>query len=303
MQRFLLHLLFFLLAVAAVAGAVFSLDVGYADPYYYRISGPPAPNLVLGTSKAGQGIRPDVLGAALDREFLNFSFSLSVSPYGSTYARRIAEKLRASDHGGVFVLAVDPWGIAAVGSDTSAFPERTAFLEQLPSVTARPNLPYLVHYLERPYLNILLRQSPAVLHRDGWLEVRLGAGEAATARRTAFTLAGYRSLGATLGVSTARLESLADIISLLDRHGRVYLVRLPVSTEMMAIEESLMPDFSDRIGGLVDRFPGVQYLDMSPDNGSYTYHDGLHLTPDSGARSTRRIAEWIRASATQLRGR
>lgn len=294
MGRFLLHFSVFLVVFAAVAAATFLPDLGYADAYYYRVSGPPARNLILGTSKAGQGIRPDVLEAELERPFRNFAFSLTVSPYGPTYARRIREKLD-HDGDGVAILAVDPWSVAA--ADPRVLPEGDALLGTLPSVTARPNVPYLWHYFERPYLNILLRQSPARLHRDGWLEVHLAADDGSVARRTAFTLQSYRERSAAWAVSPARIESLDRTISELRESCHVVVVRLPVSPELMEVEEALMPDFDARINQLLAAYPEVGYLNLTPDNARYRYHDGVHLTPESAAEVTRRIAARIRSSA------
>ena len=98
-SRLLVRLL--LLTGAALLGLLALAPVvlkGQVDAFYGRFASPPAGSLVLGTSRAAQGIRPAVLSAQLGSRFegplLNYAFTLTHSPYGPAYVRSIQRKLR-----------------------------------------------------------------------------------------------------------------------------------------------------------------------------------------------------------------
>ena len=75
--------------------------------------------------------------------------------------------------------------------------------------------------------------------------------------------------------STFRLAYLNKTIQYLKKFGKVYLVRLPVSTKMFNLETFYMNDFDSRIAKAINTSDG--YLDMTPLNANYTFTDGNHL--------------------------
>ena len=138
-SKLLLRLL--LLAVAGLLGATLLAPVvlkGGVDAFYGRFTSPPAGSLVLGTSRAAQGIRPAVLTARLGGQFegpvLNYAFTLTHSPYGPAYLRSIQRKLRPETKNGLFIVAVDPWSLSLTGPE-GAFPEDNSFIGQLHQVS------------------------------------------------------------------------------------------------------------------------------------------------------------------------
>ena len=119
-SKLLLRLL--LLAGAGALSAVLLLPVvlrGGVDAFYGRFASPPAGSLILGTSRAAQGIRPAVLAARLGGQFegplLNYAFTLTHSPYGPAYLASIRRKLRPEVRHGLFIVAVDPWSLSLTG--------------------------------------------------------------------------------------------------------------------------------------------------------------------------------------------
>ena len=191
-----------LLAGAVLAGALALGPVvlkGQVDAFYGRFTTPPAGSLVLGTSRAAQGIRPAVLTARLGEQFegplLNYAFTLTHSPYGPAYLRSIQRKLRPETKNGLFIVAVDPWSLSLTGPE-GAFPEDNSFIGQLHQVSQNPNLAYLARYQAKPFYRLLLDYATATerLHSDGWLEVRIGNDSAQVRARTARKLHDYRPL-------------------------------------------------------------------------------------------------------------
>ncbi|RZK50302.1 MAG: hypothetical protein EOO59_16040, partial [Hymenobacter sp.] len=67
MRKLLVQLVLLLGAAGLLGGLGIGLGLrrGYVDAFYARFAAPPAGSLVLGTSRAAQGIKPGVLAARL----------------------------------------------------------------------------------------------------------------------------------------------------------------------------------------------------------------------------------------------
>ena len=296
--KLLLRLL--LLAVAGALGAALLLPVvlrGGVDAFYGRFASPAAGSLVLGTSRAAQGIRPAVLAARLGGQFegplLNYAFTLTHSPYGPAYLASIRRKLRPEVRHGLFIVAVDPWSLSAAGrADTVAaeqFPENNSFIGQLREVSQSPNLPYLTHYQTKPLYRLPLDFATATerLHPDGWLEVNIGLDSAQVRARTARKLLDYQKLAATQHLAAGRLAALRQTIEFLKSHGRVVLVRLPVGPGLRALEDQYQPNFGRQMQQMAAGF-SLQYLDYSA--APYATTDGNHLQKNASQKFSEQLA-------------
>ena len=265
---------------------------GGVDAFYGRFASPPAGSLVLGTSRAAQGIQPAVLAARLGGQFdgplLNYAFTLTHSPYGPAYLASIRRKLRPEVRNGLFILAVDPWSLSLTGPE-GVYPEDNSFIGQLRQVSQSPNLAYLARYQTKPLYRLPLDYATAVerLHPDGWLEVRISTAPAQVAARTARKVQDYRRLAATQHLSAGRLQALRQIIALLKPHGRVVLVRLPVGPALLQLEQAYRPDFDALMRQTAADF-AVPYLDYSAQ--PYATTDGNHLQRAASTAFSRRLA-------------
>ena len=292
-SKLLLRLL--LLAVAGLLGAMLLAPVvlkGGVDAFYGRFTTPPAGSLVLGTSRAAQGIRPAVLTARLGGQFegplLNYAFTLTHSPYGPAYLRSIQRKLRPETTNGLFIVAVDPWSLSLTGPE-GAFPEDNSFIGQLHQVSQNPNLAYLTRYQTKPLYRLPLDYATATerLHLDGWLEVNIGIDSAQVRARTARKLQDYRRLAASQHLSAGRLHALRQTIQFLKPHGRVVLVRLPVGASLLALEKTYQPGF-DQLMRQTAAAQAVPYLDYSAQPFATT--DGNHLQRAASAAFSQQLA-------------
>lgn len=325
MRKLLLRLGLLLGAAGLLGGVGLALGLrrGYVDAFYARFAAPPAGSLVLGTSRAAQGLVPGVLAARLGGRYagpwLNYAFTLAESPYGPGYLSSIRRKLAPGTRRGLFVLAVDPWSLSLptnvqhdkVGQNYKArvlnklggrivFPEEKSMVSQLASVSQNPNLDYLAHYLHKPFYQLLLNADTAHvverLHPDGWLEIALPPPTADTAllrRRTAEKLATYRQLAATSRVARARLTSLLETVRFLQQHGRVLLVRLPTGPAMANLENEYQPGFDQQMRTLASScgVPYFNYLQLP-----YPTNDGNHIT----RAAARQLSERLAAAIAQL---
>ncbi|WP_201981840.1 hypothetical protein [Hymenobacter rubidus] len=283
-----------LLAGALLLGAVLLCPVvfkGRVDAFYGRFTSPLAGSLVLGTSRAAQGIQPAVLAAQLGGRFegplLNYAFTLTHSPYGPAYLRSIQRKLRPETKNGLFILAVDPWSLSLTGPE-GKFPEEQSFIGQLRQVSQNPNLPYLARYQTKPLYRLLLDYATATerLHPDGWLEVNIGTDSAQVRARTARKLQDYRLLAASQHLSAGRLTGLRHTIQFLKPHGRVVLVRLPVGAALLQLEHVYQPGFNQLMRQLAADV-AVPFLDYSAQ--PYATTDGNHLQQSASVGFSRQL--------------
>ncbi|GAB2872868.1 hypothetical protein GCM10027044_39070 [Hymenobacter ruber] len=284
-----------LLGGAGLLGATLLAPVvlrGGVDAFYGRFTSPLAGSLILGTSRAAQGIRPAVLAARLGGQcegpLLNYAFTLTHSPYGPAYLASIRRKLRPEVRNGLFILAVDPWSLSLTGPE-GTFPEDQSFIGQLHQVSQNPNLPYLTRYQTKPLYRLPLDYATATerLHPDGWLEVNIGTDSAQVRARTARKLQDYRLLAASQHLSAGRLQALRQTIAFLKPHGRVVLVRLPVGQSLLQLEQIYQPGFDELMRQTAADF-SVAYLDYSTQ--PYATTDGNHLQRAASGAFSQQLA-------------
>lgn len=307
MKRFVLKVSVFGLLFATSFWLIFYSEKGGSDPFYLRFTTPPATSLIIGNSRAAQGIIPAEIKANVQayslNELLNYSFTLSSSPYGKVYLESIQRKLDSESKNGLFIVTVDPWSIAVDSNDPNneaTFPEVDNYLSKLSDVSSKPNLGYFRNHYQIPYFNILLRNfrpSHLQLHDDGWLEVSVKMDSASVDDRINRQIKHYMRRANDYKFSQARLAHFEKTILYLKERGDVYLVRLPVKKEIAEIERNFMPDFDAKLKIVVEKC-NVPLLDLSASSESFQYTDGSHLYKASAKDVTRQIAHWITSQKT-----
>ena len=298
MKKFVGYAVVFLLLIVAFFYLLCSLGNGYTDAAYIRFTTPRQHALILGTSRAAQGIIPAVLNEELLRnDFFNYSFSINLSPYGPSYLESIRRKLDPGTKHGIFIMAVDPWGICSVpGSpnDSSKFKELDFAIAKVKSVNTKINVDYFLNGYDQHFWDLIFkRKSRLFLHQDGWLEITVPMDSVSIEKRIISKAKEYKTLNLPDSkFSQTRYEYLIKTIDFLKEHGDVYLVRLPVHPSVMEIEEGLMPDFNNRILEITNQ-TGTRYYDMSDFNSNFIYTDGSHLYKESAKTVSKAIANWI----------
>jgi hypothetical protein len=290
---------------------VFFKADGYSDPFYMRFTTPKQNALILGSSKAAQGLMPKILNENLQRnDIYNYAFTLHHSPYGPTYFNSIKRKLKNDSKNGIFIITVDPWSITSdseTPNDSTKFEELNLCLEKTKKVDVYPNFEYLINSYTRFYIKILYNNSPMYLHKDGWLEssININAKDG--------TASNHRTLNMTSEMQKARLDAsilrylkkketykysrfreryLVKTIEFLKSRGDVYLVRLPIHPEMAFVEQELMPDFNRKMNRISEESK-IRYFDMMSLNSNYIFNDGNHLNRVSSKDVSLEVAQWI----------
>ncbi len=298
MQRFLLRLLLFITILLPVFLFVLSKADGYTDPFYIRFTTPRTSSMIVGTSRAAQGIQPQILNKKLSRDDLfNYAFTIHHSPFGPYYLESIRRKIKKGSSHGIFIVAVDPWSVAnpvVAPGRSESFREKNNIPRTILFPFLNPNVQYLLTQYNDPLYKLFLRKDTALfLHADGWLEVSVckdSLNKESTVRKK--IMAYRQNYLKRFTLSESRLQNLALTINYLKRFGRVWLVRLPVHPQMWDLELEFMPEFTKIIRNISDS-TNTPYLDLTPMNGRFLYTDGNHLYKESGKEVTSMIADWI----------
>ena len=307
MKEFLIKIV-----VALIVALLFHLVAGLmaggkTDAYYARFTTAPQSSLVLGTSRAAQGIQPAVLNKTLEQKeqdlpLYNFSFTALHSPYGPYYLRAIRKKLDSSTQNGLFLLEVNPLSISRLATneedDTLLYREKTLPLAQLQKMNRPINWEYLLHHYTKGWGSILMAhftKSQMQIMPDGWLKIDIPLDSMSVKRRTQEKIKQYKNDLPTYAFSPKRLDYLQQTITMLQKHGTVLLVRLPIHPEILALENQLLPNFDSLMINLAQE-SNLNYINYTPNANEYHYTDGNHLTPASGQTLTQDLATKIHSS-------
>jgi hypothetical protein len=272
------------IAMALLLPVAYQLDSGHYDPFYTRFTTGKAPSLIIGTSRAAQGLQPAVF-QDMAPGMQNFAFTLSHSPYGKAYLELIRKKLDTSGGEGLFILSVDPWALSVFSEDEGEerrFRENAGFAGQLHLVNMNPNLEYMFRFSEEPLYAVFTQPKEYMtLHKDGWLQMNIPPDTGSIRTKTKQTEGIYHIYTRDGRMHPARLQALEETILLLRPHGRVVLVRIPVSKEIASIEAAYAPHFNEQMQALAKQHE-VYFIDYLEASGQYITTDGLHLYKDAG---------------------
>ncbi|MBS1510057.1 MAG: hypothetical protein JST86_04405 [Bacteroidetes bacterium] len=304
MKPFLIKVSFFLLLVTAAMLFVFFIADGKSDAYYLRFTTPQQHSLIIGTSRAAQGLQPEVFDSIVyahnEHHFFNYAFTITDSPFGEAYYESIQHKLAEGVRDGIFIVTVDPWSLSSNTTDPNDsvnFHENKGFMGKTKYVNLNPNIPYLVQSYGEPYVNIIRKwksSTDLLLHKDGWLQVDVPMDSPSVAKRLQNKINDYRmNFLPNFHFSTVRFNYFQKTLSYLQQHGKVYLVRLPIHPEISKIEDELMPDFEEKVNAVAATLH-IPYLDFRTMDNHYQYVDGNHLYQSSGKEVSETIAGWIK---------
>jgi hypothetical protein len=272
---------------------------GYTDDYYVRVASPRQTGLILGTSRAAQGLVPaeiDARALGASAAPYNFAFASSLTRYGHAYFEAIERKLAepAPAETGVFLLEVSPLAISVDTTDARQFPEQQTFMGKLSTFSAEPNVEYPFYAARRGHeiIDRSVRRwrgnARLYLHDDGWLEVKPVA-DASIEPNIQQKLIDYAHTFSVSRHSAERNEYLERTMLRLAPRGRVALVVMPIDPRLRALERSYMPDFDGRMRALAER-SGATYLDLSDLDATVVTNDGNHLRRDWARSVSREVS-------------
>lgn len=262
------------------------MENGTADPFYQRFVTPKQEALILGNSKAAQGIIPSIINERLadiyPANLYNYSFTVYNSPFGPAYLESIKNKLADYDGKRCFIITVDPWSISSDINDPNnpeKFGENDRFISDINDVTSNPNVPYLLKWFSKSYYEIILMRSKknlSKLNEDGWYLTGEDTSENVMEVQRRLMVKYYTNYLNKYSFSELRLKYLIEIIKFLKDRGDVYLVRMPLHQDILDIEKKVDPGFDERLVNLSKEF-NVPYINSISYKIQFDFKDGLHL--------------------------
>ncbi|SFT41584.1 hypothetical protein SAMN04489724_0658 [Algoriphagus locisalis] len=281
---------------------IFLLENGTADPFYQRFVTPKQKALILGNSKAAQGIIPSIiieqLADVYQANLYNYSFTVYNSPFGPAYLESVKNKLAEYDGKRYFIITVDPWSISSDINDPNnldKFEENDRFISDINDVSSNPNVPYLLKWFSKSYYEIILMRSKnnlSKLNEDGWFMTGENVSKNVMDHQRKLMVDYYTDYLNKYSLSELRLKYLKETIGFLKERGDVYLVRMPLHTDILKIEEQVVIDFDQKIHELSNLFD-VPFFDYSKSVNVFEFKDGLHLDKKSAENFSNQLVERI----------
>ena len=285
---------------------------GKTDAYYLRFTGQSKRSMIIGTSRASQGMVPSqfdplIQSAGFEGPMYNFAFTSLTSPFGEVYLNKIQQKLDPSVKNGLFIVTVEPYSICIAPTDSTGrkakLPELSGALYTTHYANVTPNYEYLLHnytngwgHLFLEHFNLTVNEMD--LQHDGWLKVDVAMDSISIAKRAKGKISNHRKSVGQYVLSPMRVEYLEKTIAYLQQHGKVFMVRLPVSQPIYDIELDILPEFSDVMIRTAEKM-NIPYNDMNGAKELYQYKDGHHIGRESAYLCSDSVARWM-ASYTNV---
>lgn len=232
------------------------------DPFYNKLTSTTNKGLILGDSRALQGIDPDHLSFPV----VNFAFTIGHSPYDKSYIRLIKKKLnKYPKKHNTHIVCISPWSL--LSNNTNNLDINPYFSEHLSLPLTSPNFEYLFKYVDFNFtkLNQLLA-SKQISKSNGYLMVQMDTIEwqQEYKRRVKEKIENYTEKYPVeeLTLKSPRIFNLLEIINLLQLSGDVFIVRLPVSKEMLSFENIRFPNLNELMSHLSQK-SNAPYLDLT----------------------------------------
>lgn len=298
MSKFLKKTISFVLLIVLTYISLGFLADGYTDPFYLRFTSSKQKSLIIGTSRAAQGILPAILNSKLDSNYyeaplFNYAFTVLHSPFGEVYFNAIEKKIDKATKDGLFIITVDPWSIS-VRTDAKTLREEELELSKISIFEGYPNYDYLINAYDKSMFNLILnkfsKSKEMFLHKNGWLEVTLNISPEIVEKGSLEKLKNYKKQLSIYKISNYRLQFLNKTIELCNKYGKVILVRIPTDNRMREIENILYLNFNNQMKKIANRY-AIKFIDYKDEN--YIFPDANHLYKESGKKFTEKLANDI----------
>lgn len=256
------------------------------DNYYVKLNIEKTNSLIIGSSRASQGLNPIYLGF---ENMKNFAFTNMNSPYGEIYSKAIKRKYKGP--GGTIIFEVNPFVFA---SDKNIFPrEKDKTLDLFFAGTIIENPAYIIQKSPKPLYRHLLQTSSRIkVHKNGWMEVLYTQDSANRMKSTQKKIKSYEILAEEYVLDEYRVTEFKKILKFCKKNdANILILRLPVASEIKEIEDANYPEFNDLMKDISDQFdcPYLDYSDLE-----YEFNDGVHLTRESAINLSINLKPYLR---------
>tara|TARA_Y100000815_G_scaffold46279_1_gene38018 strand:+ start:3841 stop:4776 length:936 start_codon:yes stop_codon:yes gene_type:complete len=303
MRFFILKLLLFLaLLASAYAFLVNRLSEGYVDMYYPKYT-QGASSLVIGLSRADQGIDPKTVTENINQEIdlPLINFAANQYYYGEVYLEAIKKKLIRANGKGVFILSASPGSFTApigFGAEGIKKMDEKAAIGKTEYFNSNPNYSYIINcYGEGLYHALLAQRAPGnvITHDNGWNEVLASGSDFTLSDALKMdwkrqNLAYFQRRLPKEETKSYRWEWFGKTIEYLMDKGQVILVRMPADKEIIDFENENSPNFRKSMDSIT-KVHQIPYLDYSKNAPGYETYDGSHLHSESAIQFSTQLAK------------
>lgn len=271
---------------------------GRIDYFYEKFTSPKKSSMIIGDSRALQGIVPQVFNDEpvknWDAPIYNFAFTIKQVPFGEPYTFSIKKKLNSSVKRGLFLVCVDPIMFSEnknIENKKNIYEEKEMPPHNMNFVTASPNYEYFIkNYYMFDFQNFYKKKF--FMHKDGWLEVFPNTNSAVLSDNNKNQIIFYQKLTKKLRFSSQRFSDFSQMIYFLKTKGNVFLIRMPIAKSIFAIEQNWCPDFSKNMGKYAVE-NNLKFFDFAPSE-KYKFLDGHHLDKPSSFEFTKELKDSVK---------
>ncbi len=302
MKKLLIKSFCFFIVVLLIVWITLSYYGGYVDYFYNKFTTPRVNSLIMGDSRSFQGIQPNEIDSYFKNSnfnlpILNYSFTLNQIAYGEPYNKSILKKIDQTQTNGLFIVTVHPFMLSNRSGGNKEEAKGIFFEANMPphnmcNVTSSPNFEYFFKNFKYFHFRGIFRKSSKT-HKNGWLEEKnLPSDSILLNQWKQGQIKLYTRYSKEWVRSEERLKYLDDLISVLTNQGNVFLLRLPISDEMMDIENSYWNNFNDEMKVLSKKYK-APYINFNISKHKFNTYDGIHLDKFIGAPFTVAVCDSI----------
>ena len=262
---------------------------GRFDDNYNKFTMEAKGSLILGSSRATHGLNPEFI---LENKIVNFAFDAFSSPFSKEYNSAIYSYLGDSFKSkGVVVIDFNPWTLSVDTSLSEPFREKDRILNKDISFSNKPNFDFLFSDYNHGWGKIIMDEvvspnSTKYLHESGWMEVNIDMEESSVQERKYGLLNSYKEKAKTSIVSEYRINSLIRLIDTLNDFKKIFIVKLPVCSELLEIETSFFNE--DSVYSLIQqRLPTTEFIELKSND--LRWIDGHHVYKDDVPIMSKRL--------------
>ncbi|WP_395052118.1 hypothetical protein [Flavobacterium sp.] len=300
MKKFLYKLVLFSFLLTAILSFILIQYGGNVDYFYLKFTTPKQASFIIGDSRSFQGIQPKVIddyfnNGEFNLPMFNYSFTISQSTYGELYTQSIKDKMQLDTKNGLYILTVHPWLLAQRENDNfekKIFSEANHPPHNMNFVSMNPNFEYFFKNFNFFHFKALIKQN-SELHKDGWMEEKNLPKDTITLNRWKENqIKIYNGFFIRWKKCEYRMQELQKLIVFLKSHGKVVLVRMPVDSKLLNLEEQFWTNFDTDIEKIVKK-EKVSYFNFSKNN-IYPTYDGNHIDKFGGVIFTKALCDSIK---------
>jgi hypothetical protein len=230
-------------------------------------------SLIIGTSRSNFAIDPSSFSEKYD--LFNFAFTAATSPFGKIYYEAIQDKI-TKEKGAIFLIGIDPYGLSLDKKEPIFTEEKNSLGRQF-TINVNPNYEYIFKNNTPLYDRMFpAAKSNKIKHENGFTQLKDNLSEERKIEVRKIKILEYTGSSHNDTISAERLGYLEKTIEFLQQYGNVYLISVPVSPELFAIQEKYWPQRYQYIEGLKKKYK-IQYINMQINFPNPKTIDYVHL--------------------------